>query len=238
MISNGRRTLLLALAVPILGFAAYRLIDDFLIDTPSNRPKQAEDGVQVAAISAQLLAESIPAKPEDIAPYDRSLVYAEYKVLGVESGFLDAPKIRVAHWAVVGGEAQEVPSGIGSRHELSIAPFDPKSPLASIHTTDDLPLDLAIPTFIDHGASIALASPPEEVRYDYRGTFSGRMKLYWLLRDQLEVVVLGSSHGGLSLDPNYLKPPGDSPRALSLCCPASDVALQKLPGRSLRGRPS
>lgn len=80
-----------------------------------------------------VLQEATPApEPEAIAPYQRCLVVARYRVDRVLQGRLEGREILVAHWAIMDGSPVEVDRARpGELAELHLEPFDEHPQLIS-----------------------------------------------------------------------------------------------------------
>jgi hypothetical protein len=153
-------------------------------------------------VKAERIAASKSRTPADIAPYDEALAWHEYKVRSVIAGRLKEKKIRVAHWTVVKGQAVSVSNTIGETAALRLRPYDNAPALDNIPRSDDLETDLeSLPRFLDIGQQMPAGTAPKATRMDYGGNFSNAMKLYWMLRPQLRLVVMGNSHGAKDVCP-------------------------------------
>jgi hypothetical protein len=104
---------------------------------------------QTVVVEAELMEVSEPADPETIAPYTRSLGENLYKVKKVESGTLDAEKIVVLQWVILGGKqldtAEREP---GKVYRLTLEPESARSELSGEHRSTDL-FELDAPVFYD-----------------------------------------------------------------------------------------
>ncbi|TLD69987.1 hypothetical protein FEM03_14750 [Phragmitibacter flavus] len=172
----------------------------------------------------------------DISPYDEALIWQEYDVKKVLEGKLEVQRIRVGHWAVIRGKNVVVDGEIGKEVELRVRPFDEDDQvnLTDVVISDDL--DIVAdepPRFMDMQAIMAEGLTPEAVRYDYDTIFSAQMKLYWKLRPQLELVVLGNSHAAKGIRPDRLLDEENklTPKALNLGAGAANTDLQCLLAR-------
>jgi hypothetical protein len=108
--------------------------------------------VESARILARRRALSRAPTPEEITPYLEGLVVHEYDVLEVREGEVGDEVIRVAHYAVQAGAAQDVTtSQNGEVVELRVEPFDENPQVESVFLADDLDLDLDVPLYLDVG---------------------------------------------------------------------------------------
>lgn len=146
-------------------------------------------------VRAVRLAASKAKSPGAIAPYDEAVSWHEYEVKSVSAGKLAEKKIRVAHWTVLRGKAVPVDTGIGKTAEMKLRPFEGAASLQDIAQSDDLAITFDhIQRFVDIGQPQVAETTPEAMRFDYAGNASNQMKLYWKLRPQLKIVVMGNSH--------------------------------------------
>lgn len=111
---------------------------------------------RVPVLSARVLARrralSSAPTPEEIIPYLEGLVVHEYDVLEVREGELGEQVIRVAHYAVQAGAAQDVAASQKAEVlELQVEPFEENSQVESVFLVDELELDLDVPLYLDVG---------------------------------------------------------------------------------------
>jgi len=168
---------------------------------------------------------------DEIAPYDEALVWHEYEVKEVLEGILTAPKIRVAHWSVIRGKNVAVGSTLGETTELKIRPYDKddKENFTDVVISDDLDIVAEEPPrFMDMGSILAQGQTPGAVRYDYDSLYSDQMQLYWQLRHQLELVVLGNSHAAKGIRPSMLlgEANKNTPQAFNMGAGGANVDMQ------------
>lgn len=146
-------------------------------------------------VEVERVAASKARTPEDIRPYDEAITWHEYRVKQVLSGKLEAPVIRVAHWSVLAAKAVPVSDKAGETTTLTIVPFESVPEIKNIADSDDLDFTAEEPPrFLDLSQAVAQERTPSVVRMDYRGNVSEQMQLYWQLRGQLRIVVMGNSH--------------------------------------------
>lgn len=191
----------------------------------------------VVKISAVRLAATEGRTAEDIAPYDEALAWHEYEVKKTLEGewddeiFPEPPaKVRVAHWAVVKGKTVTQDTVVGQQVELMIKPFEAKSTqLQDVAIDDDLEIAAnEPPRFLDLKVFMEDGLTPEALRYDYGGFVSKQMHLYWQLRSQLELVVLGNSHASRAIYTSEVLDEENKqfPKALNLGTGGADGYLQ------------
>lgn len=116
--------------------------------------ERREERVPVASarVLARRRALSSAPTPEEITPYREGLVVHEYDVLEVREGELGEPVIRVAHYAVQSGEAQDAAaSQKGEVLELEVEPFEENPQVESVFLLDELDIDLEVPLYLDVG---------------------------------------------------------------------------------------
>lgn len=144
---------------------------------------------------ATRIAASKAKTPADIAPYDEAISWHEYRINKVLGGKLDATRVRVAHWTLLRGRQLEVSQMPGETVELRLRPFHNTAELRDVAGSDDLEITAdEPPRWIDIGQTLAQDQTPQALRFDYAGEFSHQMRLYWQLRGQLRLVVMGNSH--------------------------------------------
>src|SRR5688572_21140352 len=162
----------------------------FLLTACNKRQEAVNPEIQV---ELERIAASRAKTPQDIQPYDEAFAWHEYRVKRVLSGKLDAETIRVAHWTVVAARSVEVSAKSGEVVTLKVVPFESLKGLEDVAASDDLDFAAEHPRFLDLSQSLAQATPPAAIRFDYRGNVSDQMRLYWKLRGQLRVVAMGNS---------------------------------------------
>jgi hypothetical protein len=160
-------------------------------------------------VEAERMTASKADTPRDIQPYDEALSWHEYKVTRVLAGELAAPIIRVAHWTVVAAKAVPISDKKGEKVKLKIVPFESVAGLASVKARNDLDQEFSVAEveklrFLDLSQTLAQPVAPTAFRYDYRGTVSEQMRLYWKLRPQLHAVVMGNSHATKGVNPRAI----------------------------------
>lgn len=109
--------------------------------------------VKQISLNARLVASSVLPTPEQIVPYREALVLNEYAVTGKKARRkAGVERLRVAHWAVLDGRSQPVPSEAnGERVRLHLEPWESHSRLESAYLSDTLDPDPEIPLFVDVG---------------------------------------------------------------------------------------
>jgi hypothetical protein len=196
------------------------------------KPKAEPESRQIVVVEAERTAASKSKTPEDVRPYDEALAWHEYKVLKVVRGYLDDTTIRVAHWTVLAAKPVPVDTKIGAHVTLKIRRFESLPGVRNIAASDDLEITAEEPQrFLDMGVERPdRPQTEEEKRCDYEGTVSEQMKVYWMLRSQLRLVVMGNSHGtkGVAARMFYGEENRRTPVALNLSPPGSNHALQSL----------
>ncbi|TLD71585.1 hypothetical protein FEM03_05425 [Phragmitibacter flavus] len=206
-------------------------------DTKPKQEKGQEPPVEelyggVAKVEAVRIAASKGRTAEDIAPYDEALAWHEYDVKKVLGGKLEGQRIRVAHWSVVRGKTILQDTTIGQQVEMTIKPFDEKVGSVEDVAVDD-ELDILAeepPRYLDLKVVAEGGQTPEALRYDYGGHFSNQMQLYWKLRPQLRLVVLGNSHASRGIITSEMLDDKNKtfPEALNMAAGGADGYLQCL----------
>lgn len=168
--------------------------------------------------------------PQDILPYDDALAWHEYAVEDVLYGKMPEKKIRVAHWTVVAAKPIPVSEKIGEKLILSLKAYEKFKDLDDVAKSDDLDFLDDPPRFLDITQKLDIEQAPEALRYDYRGNYSEQMQLYWMLRDQLKLVVMGHSHAAKGIDASLFFAPENqtTPTALNMAASGSNTTLQCL----------
>lgn len=217
---------------------ALRLSLLFLFLLTSCRDKKMADGsneptrVPGADLQVELTRTAISKTqtPQDILPYDDALAWHEYTVDKVLYGKMRSKKIRVAHWTVVAAKPIPVSEKIGEKLVLSLKAYEKFKDLDDVAKSDDLDFLDDPPRFLDITQKLDTELAPEALRYDYRGNYSEQMQLYWLLRDQLNLVVMGHSHAAKGIDASLFLNPENltTPSALNMAASGSNTTLQCL----------
>lgn len=119
----------------------------YLADVASRAPVASVD-VRVRRVAA-----SQAPTVEEILPYRNALVLDEYEVLEVLDGDLGEPRIRVAHWALLNGEARpRAAAKPGEVLDLHLEPFSDHPEVQNLYLADDLPPDADVPLFLEPGS--------------------------------------------------------------------------------------
>jgi hypothetical protein len=186
-----------------------------------------------AVVKAVLVATSENKDAAEIAPYDEALIWQEYRVEEVVEGRLEAPLIRVGQWSVIRGKDVNLNQEIGTAVKLKLRPIDKddQANLTDVVISDDLDIvENEPPRFMDMQVVTATGSTPKAIRYDYDTGFSSQMILYWHLRHQLELVVLGNSHAEKAIRPDFLLDETNktTPKALNMGIGGANMDLQVL----------
>ena len=110
----------------------------------------AREPVPYIQTRAVLKAASVPPTPAEITPYREALVMNEYVLGEKKRKKLGIDRLRVAHWAILDGEARHVPKRIGTPGvKLVLEPWDHDPRLDSIYLADTLPVDPDVPVYLD-----------------------------------------------------------------------------------------
>jgi hypothetical protein len=101
-------------------------------------------------VTAKLISSSPMPTMKEIKPYREGLVLREYKVEKVLQGTCKLQTIRVAHWAILGGEELKKPTATpGTISTFSLVPFEQNPQLESTYISDTLDPDPDIPIYYD-----------------------------------------------------------------------------------------
>jgi hypothetical protein len=89
---------------------------------------------------------------EEVAPYREALAVHEWEVLRVIEGELGRERVRVAHWAVLGGISQPDASlRLGVERRLDLEHMADNAQAAGVVLSDTLDPDAEVPLFLDVG---------------------------------------------------------------------------------------
>ena len=195
------------------------------------RKKTEEKPVAVEPLTvlAERIASSRARTPEEVRPYDESLAWHEYKVQKVLNGVLPDKIIRVAHWTVLRGRAVPVSAQPGEVVTLKILPVESTPAIRELNHSDDLDITgTAPPRFVDLSQPLPPKLKEQADRSDYNGFFSLAMHIYWKLRPQLRLVVMGNSHAtkGICTPMFFERENAATPVALNLAPPGSNMEMQ------------
>ena len=103
-------------------------------------------------VFGRLVAVSHAPSLDEIAPYREALALYEWEVLRVADGELGERRVRVAHWAVLGGRSQDASSlRLGAERWLDLEPLDENPQVAELVLSDELPVAPEVPVFLDVG---------------------------------------------------------------------------------------
>ncbi|MFK5922503.1 MAG: hypothetical protein QM496_10015 [Verrucomicrobiota bacterium] len=168
---------------------------------------------------------------DQISPYEEALIINEYQVLEALDGRkTDSDKIRIAQWAITNKQKLPLNTQKGTIQNLYLTPLSSMPELNSVYQRNDLEFDPEEKIYYDLTPIPNSYTPPENVRNDYRSDISRRLQVYWLIRQQLKLAVLGNSHSAAAVDPQLFYQPGnnDVPVSLSLSPAGSGVSFQSI----------
>jgi hypothetical protein len=101
-------------------------------------------------LQGRLAATSALPTPQQIAPYREALVLFEYAVPPKKQARLGAERVRVAHWAILDGQPQQLPEpGRAQRVPLVLEPWEHYPRLESAYLADTLDPDPSVPLYVD-----------------------------------------------------------------------------------------
>jgi hypothetical protein len=104
-------------------------------------------------MKARLVASSVVPTPAQIAPYREALVVNEYEVPERRRARVGAERLRVAHWAVLDGRTQPVPSATEPGPVLlELEPWERHQRLEGTYLADTLEVSAEIPLYLDAGS--------------------------------------------------------------------------------------
>jgi|GEM_PF-2173424 len=172
-----------------------------------SRKQRVRINVPFMEAELALVAASSPRHPpgNDFVHGDGRLTTNEYRVVKTKSDDIRAKLIQVAHWSFLDGKPLPVPSGVGNKITRRLIPFSRIAGLDQIPRSSNLNPFSTTPLFLDQTQTLELeyASLPDIVRYDYGGSLSQRMMIYWGSCHRLELVVIGDSITGMGVQPRF-----------------------------------
>jgi hypothetical protein len=114
---------------------------------------EARPEINTTDVRVRRIAASAVPTVEEILPYRNALVVHEYEVVEVLDGDLGEPRIRVAHWALLNGDARrEGPEPLGEVLDLRLERIEDHPEVQDVFRADDLPVDLEPPVFLEPGS--------------------------------------------------------------------------------------
>jgi len=147
-------------SMPWRGTLSHVAIYDRVLDAAEAREssrraiaaRAARPVVARVTLRGRLRARSRVPTLTEIDPYVRGLVVFEYDVVRLIAGVETATRIRVAHWALLGGQPV-APSRFtdGSEHRLVLEPFEHNPQVQSDYISDTLDVDFDMPFYLDVG---------------------------------------------------------------------------------------
>ncbi len=168
---------------------------------------------------------------DQISPYEEALIINEYQIVEVFDGKKpDSDKIRIAQWAITNKQNLPLATQQGTMQTLYLTPLSSMPELNSVYQRNDLGFDPEEKIYYDLTPIPEDYTPPKNLRHDYRSDITRRLKVYWLIRHQLKLAVLGNSHSAAAVDPELFYQPGntDVPVALNLSPAGSGIEFQSL----------
>ncbi len=195
------------------------------------RKRESSNLIGNTHLKVELLQSSSIPTLEEIAPYEEALTINEYKIIKVIEG--PQPKlgkIRVAHWAVTGTEILPISNRTSKSSTLWISPLASISGINAVYLRNDLLFDPDENLYYDLTPIPKSYSSPKNIRYEYQSNISLRMPIYWKLRNQLKLVVIGNSQTACGVNQKRFQQLYDDefPAVLSLSPAGSGVPFQCL----------
>ncbi len=109
-----------------------------------------KSNISPVLVTAKLISTSPMPTLKEIKPYREGLVLREYKVEKVLQGMCKLQTIRVAQWAILGGEElKNIAQTPGTISTLSLLPFEQNPQLESTYISDTLDPNPDIPVYYD-----------------------------------------------------------------------------------------
>ncbi len=177
-------------------------------------------------VKARRVAAARPLTAEEAKPYDEALAWNQYELVEVEKGSLPkkVKSFLVGHWSVIQEEDRVVDVGLGATVTLALVPTFPG--YADVKSTVPDEYDDDLPRFIE--AYRGTGAVPTQMRMDYGSSFSRLMSIYWELRPQVKMVIMGNSHAGVGVAPRMLMLPenAEAPCVINLAAAGSHIPYQ------------
>ena len=212
--------------VAILGRGCIILL---LMLSASSCRKHNKNTKGATVVEVKLLRASKAKSPRDIAPYEDAISWNSYSVERIVSGDIhDAATLRVAQWTVRHGKAVAQPAGVGQVATLNLRSAELIPDIKGVAASDDLDFDAEAPRYFDMSWDLAEKAKPENQRFDYGGVFSDQMKVYWKMRPQIRLAVMGNSHATMGISPREFFDRDDIPTAVNLAPAGAHLAQQCL----------
>lgn len=185
---------------------------------PKAAPTKTPSLQPTVVIEAKLLIKSPTPNARQLGTYTEGLVVYKYEVVKVTQGTLNAKTVVVAHWGVKRSLEQPVTkTAVGALVTLSLCPFEALGTTKGVYRSDATN-DIS-PLYFDAGQKIELPVD-ERGRWNYGCTLSRVMRCYFLLREQLKLVVLGDCQGWFGARTRHYFPEENAkvPVTLSMTC--------------------
>jgi len=183
-------------------------------------------------VHVKLLRKAPTPTLKQIAPYTDALAVYTYEVVKPPKGGGFPDQITVAHWAVYRKAEQRVTDRKpGKKSKLTLAPWDAaKDRLQTVYRSDPADdADVALPLYFDVGQK--LSPPPGEAeRWDYGVDLSSMMPMFYKLRGQLKLVLLGDCQAWFAnkAENFYAEQNAQTPVALNMCQQRSGLPFQQV----------
>ena len=161
--------------------------------------------------------------------YQEALAAYRYRVVEVVKGVLQAPTILVTHWILYRNNRQPAADmAIGDVRTLKLRRFN-EMPALQATVLSDTTDDLEAPIFHDIGTKLQLPAY-ERGRWSYNVELSQKMPLFFELRSQLKLVVLGDCQAACAhrAELYYGDENRITPVAYNLCQERAGLAMHKL----------
>lgn len=103
--------------------------------------------IEPIVVEAACIETTPTPEPAAIAPYRRCLALYTYEVRNVVEGTLEAKRIDVTHWVILGGQVLKPPAKVGDVRRLVLEPFDEHPELESERLVFGDAVDFDTPRF-------------------------------------------------------------------------------------------
>lgn len=157
-------------------------------------PQPAGKNSPPIVLDVELLEKAATPTLAQIKPYSEALAVYRYRVLAVVKGELKPTEIGVTHWVIYRNEFQPITrTPLGKRLRLEVRPFEEVR--GSVQTVYRGELPRMVDNLYHDVAQQIVMPASERGRGGYGVDLTGLMPLFFKLKDQLKLVVLGDCQG-------------------------------------------
>jgi hypothetical protein len=198
------------------------------------QPWQAASGETelqpTCTVRVELVEKCDQPRAQDMAPYTEAIGVYVYRVLEVQQGELEEAKIAVAHWVAKRLLPQPVTrQSIGDQSTLQICPMEEADESLQTVFRSEPASALVLPCFFDCAQELVYPEGTAR-RWSYRVGSSPKLRLMFLLRDQLKLAALGDCQAWFANRAELYMGEENrtTPVALNLCQKRSGLVFQRL----------